>query len=171
VATCRSWVNRRFGGRYRLHLQGRKICERGTSVSRWLLRLHVPPKRRFTQDLHVATSQKTASIIVTAVKTSNLTYSINHPANLSVCVVDGIADPMGLFFTALYLMRLLNPRKLLSFGVCCFIMGKLTTCNMLWRVYPLLGNVSVNTFPRKRTRATIRLPLLGNGSVNKPPWQ
>jgi hypothetical protein len=31
-----SWVNRRFGGTYRLHLQGRKIRERGTSVSRWL---------------------------------------------------------------------------------------------------------------------------------------
>jgi hypothetical protein len=25
-------VKRRFGGRYRLHLQGRKICERGTDV-------------------------------------------------------------------------------------------------------------------------------------------
>jgi hypothetical protein len=33
----------------------------------------VPPKRRFTQDLHGATSQKTAFFIVTAVKTSNLT--------------------------------------------------------------------------------------------------
>jgi hypothetical protein len=28
VALCRSWVNRRFGGTYRLHHQGRKICER-----------------------------------------------------------------------------------------------------------------------------------------------
>jgi hypothetical protein len=36
VALCRSCVNRRFGGTYRLHLQGRKIRERGTSVSRWL---------------------------------------------------------------------------------------------------------------------------------------
>jgi hypothetical protein len=33
----------------------------------------VPPKRRFTQDLHGVTSQKTAFFIVTAVKTSNLT--------------------------------------------------------------------------------------------------
>jgi hypothetical protein len=30
---CRSCINRRFGGTYRLHLQGRKIRERGTSVS------------------------------------------------------------------------------------------------------------------------------------------
>jgi hypothetical protein len=36
VAPCTSCVNRRVGGTYRLHLQGRKICEWGTSVSRWL---------------------------------------------------------------------------------------------------------------------------------------
>jgi hypothetical protein len=36
VAPCRSCVNRRFGRTYRLHLQGTKIRERGTSVSRWL---------------------------------------------------------------------------------------------------------------------------------------
>jgi hypothetical protein len=36
VAPCRYCVNRHFGGTYRLHLQGRKICEQGTRVSRWL---------------------------------------------------------------------------------------------------------------------------------------
>jgi hypothetical protein len=36
VVPCRSCVNRRLGGMYRLHLQGRKIGERGTSVSKWL---------------------------------------------------------------------------------------------------------------------------------------
>jgi hypothetical protein len=36
VALCRSCVNGRFGGTYRLHLKGRKIRERGTSVSMWL---------------------------------------------------------------------------------------------------------------------------------------
>jgi hypothetical protein len=36
VALCRSCVNRRFAEKYRLHLQGRRIRERGTSVSRWL---------------------------------------------------------------------------------------------------------------------------------------
>jgi hypothetical protein len=34
VALCSYCVNRRFGGTYHLHLQGRKIRERGTSVSR-----------------------------------------------------------------------------------------------------------------------------------------
>jgi hypothetical protein len=33
VAPCRSCVNRRFGGTYPLHLQGRKIRERGTTCS------------------------------------------------------------------------------------------------------------------------------------------
>jgi hypothetical protein len=66
---------------------------RETSLSRWLqanLSLHlqpwrwrryVPPKRRFTQDPQEATPQKTACFIVTAVKTSNLTYTVflaNH---------------------------------------------------------------------------------------------
>jgi hypothetical protein len=39
VAPCRSCVNRRFGGPYRLHLQGRKIRVQGTSVSRWLQKM------------------------------------------------------------------------------------------------------------------------------------
>jgi hypothetical protein len=36
LAPCRFYVNRRSGGTYRLHLQGRKITERGSSVSKWL---------------------------------------------------------------------------------------------------------------------------------------
>jgi uncharacterized repeat protein (TIGR01451 family) len=34
---------------------------------------HVPPKRRFLQEPHGVTSQKTAFFIITAVNTSNLT--------------------------------------------------------------------------------------------------
>jgi hypothetical protein len=52
VAPCRFCVNRRFGGTYRLNLQGRKIRERGTSVSRWLQ----------AQYLHGSTSQKTVCL-------------------------------------------------------------------------------------------------------------
>jgi hypothetical protein len=33
VAPCKSCVNRRFGGTYRLHLQGRKICELASETS------------------------------------------------------------------------------------------------------------------------------------------
>jgi hypothetical protein len=56
VAPGRSCVNRRFGGTYHLHLHGRKIRERGTSVCMWLQ----TELSRFTQHLHGATSQKTA---------------------------------------------------------------------------------------------------------------
>jgi hypothetical protein len=45
----------------------------------------------------------------------------------------------------------------------------LTSEHALCRVYPLLRNDLVNTFPRKRTRATIRRPLLYNGPVSTPP--
>jgi hypothetical protein len=41
VAPCRSCVNRRFGGTHRHHLQGRKIREQGTSVSRWQVASHM----------------------------------------------------------------------------------------------------------------------------------
>jgi hypothetical protein len=79
VAPCRACMNRRFGGTYCLHLQGIKIRERGSSVTRvcshlltlvpcsrnfipWRRSRYVPPKRRFTQYLHGATSQKTLFI-------------------------------------------------------------------------------------------------------------
>jgi hypothetical protein len=40
----------------------------------WRWRRYVPPKRQLTQYLHGVTSQMTAFFIVTAVKTSNLTF-------------------------------------------------------------------------------------------------
>jgi hypothetical protein len=42
-------------------------------LSPWWRRRQVPPKRRFLQEPHGVTTQKTPSFIVTAVKTSNLT--------------------------------------------------------------------------------------------------
>jgi hypothetical protein len=50
-------VNRRFGGTYHFHLQGRKN----------------PQARNQREEVAATTSQKTAFFIVTAVKTSNLT--------------------------------------------------------------------------------------------------
>jgi hypothetical protein len=38
---------------------------------------------------------------------------------------------------------------------------------IFWRIFPLLGNGSVNTFPQKQTLGTIERSLLGNGPVNK----
>jgi hypothetical protein len=47
VAPGRYCVNRRFGETFRFHVQGIKICEQGTSVSRWLQPwLHIPEDGR-----------------------------------------------------------------------------------------------------------------------------
>jgi hypothetical protein len=43
-----------------------------------------------------------------------------------------------------------------------------TYVHILWRIGPLLGNYSVNTFQRESIRATKGRLLLGNGSVNTP---
>jgi hypothetical protein len=53
----------------------------------WRWRRYIPPKRRFTQELHGATSQKTAFFIVTSMKTSNLSYTviIDHYYHSSYC--------------------------------------------------------------------------------------
>jgi hypothetical protein len=40
----------------------------------------------------------------------------------------------------------------------------------LWRIRPLLGNGSVNTFP-KHMLSTIGHPVLGNGPINTHSWQ
>jgi hypothetical protein len=42
---------------------------------------------------------------------------------------------------------------------------------VLWRVYPLIGNDSVNTFPKEPTRVTTGRLMLGNGEVNTPRQQ
>jgi hypothetical protein len=83
VTLCGSCKNRPFGGTQRLHNQGDK--NRWTKnklalflvhrfLSLWWRRRYVPPKRRFLQEPHGLTSQNTTFFIVTAVKTSNLTY-------------------------------------------------------------------------------------------------
>jgi hypothetical protein len=101
VASCSSCVNRHFGGTYHLQLQVRKIREQGTNVSRWLQAsssltdfstLKMKAKRRFTQELHGATSQKTAFFIFTTVKTSDLTkiltVKISYKCRFSVFISD-----------------------------------------------------------------------------------
>jgi hypothetical protein len=49
MGPCRSCVNRCFEGTYRLHFQGRKIRERGTSVSRWLQTVETSVHTRSTR--------------------------------------------------------------------------------------------------------------------------
>jgi hypothetical protein len=77
-------VNRRFGGTYRLHLQGRKnkfskklARKLNLFLRPWRLRRYVPPKRRLTLNgLHGVISQTMILFITTAVKTSNPTWHL-----------------------------------------------------------------------------------------------
>jgi hypothetical protein len=70
VEPSRSCVNRSFGGTSRLHLQGRKIRERGTSVSRCL---HSTRKTAFFVDF------------------SCLNHVVpSGPCNISVNIVDAM---------------------------------------------------------------------------------
>jgi hypothetical protein len=70
-----SGMLRRFEGTWRLLHQGdnnRRTRNNATcSLSPWWRRCQVPPKRRFLQEPHRVTSQKTPFFIATAVKTSN----------------------------------------------------------------------------------------------------
>jgi hypothetical protein len=57
----------------RVDLVWTDVCEEPAWAGGCRLRRYVPQKRWYTQDLHGATSQKTAFFIVTTMKTSNLT--------------------------------------------------------------------------------------------------
>jgi hypothetical protein len=60
VAACRYFVNRRFGGKYRLHLQGRRNPRTINQREQVAVDCSL---RRLTKYLHGATSQKTAFFI------------------------------------------------------------------------------------------------------------
>jgi hypothetical protein len=62
VAPRISCMNRRFGGTYRLHLQGRKFCERGTSVKQ--VAAASPPWK--PQTLHVNSHPQITYVFVLA---------------------------------------------------------------------------------------------------------
>jgi hypothetical protein len=60
VAPCRSCVNRRFGGTHCLHSHLLTLVPRSRFFLPWRWRRYIHLKRRFIQELHGATSQKTA---------------------------------------------------------------------------------------------------------------
>jgi hypothetical protein len=83
VAPCGSFKNRWFGGICHLHFQGRR-----NNMSEEVLDCCQASSRRFLQDSHGTTSQKTAFFIVTAVKTSNPGYmfcSVDTGVSCSFC--------------------------------------------------------------------------------------
>jgi hypothetical protein len=91
VMPCGSCKNRRFGGTYLHHPSGKNprarcfTCQLLLTLfpSRWFFPLwwwrYVPLKRRFLQEPHGVTSQKTPfCIVAAAVRTSNLTKKIEY---------------------------------------------------------------------------------------------
>jgi hypothetical protein len=85
--------NRRFGGTYRLHLQGRRngFSKPASKVASWRWRRYVPPKRRLKPNrLHGIISQKMILFITTAVKTSNPTI-IKHVYQNVTLLLSGTA--------------------------------------------------------------------------------
>jgi hypothetical protein len=89
VTQCGSYEIRRIGEKYRFHHQGdkRAVTRNRSTVGRniakvvpsspifvnFMMERYVTMKHRFLQEPHRITSQKTATFIVTAVKTSDLT--------------------------------------------------------------------------------------------------
>jgi hypothetical protein len=55
ISPCSPYVNRRFGGTYHLHLQGRKSAEQETSVYQRARQYASQPVYQFTYGLHGAT--------------------------------------------------------------------------------------------------------------------
>jgi hypothetical protein len=94
VALFRSCVNRRFGGKYRLHLQGRKIYVRWTSVGRWLQTAR-PSKHLFKSES----------------SNSNIKLTLHNALIRSVMTY---ACPTWGLEADTYLLKLLRPQKQVS---------------------------------------------------------
>jgi hypothetical protein len=87
---CGSCKNRQFGGTYLSMVFLRSVFRLvGTAnvvpsspiLVTLMMETYVPPKRQFLQEPHDVTSQKTAFLIVTAVKMSNLTKFMFTPCS------------------------------------------------------------------------------------------
>jgi hypothetical protein len=84
-----------------------KLVPRSRNFLPWRWRRYVSPKCRFTQDLHGATSHKTAFFLVTVVKTSHLTNVTLY----YLCNVLGNYKSVTLNVNKIYCVRNIN-RKL-----------------------------------------------------------
>jgi hypothetical protein len=159
VGPCGYCVNWCFGGTYRLHLQSRKIRERATSMSRWLQltlvprsriflpwrwRRYVPPKRRFTQDLHCATSQKTAFFMLTFVD-QKFVWILHACCMSPTSILLGVIVPNSIKSTSsIYTVNLL----LMSFSPvfsCLYILGRNIPPNHVFMKWPQSWTRNVTT--------------------------
>jgi hypothetical protein len=86
VMPCRFCVNRRFEGTYRLHLQGSSLAD----FLPWRWRQYIPQKRRFTEDLHDATTQKTVFFFIP--KSLNFKTCTHSPITAPSHMVDDLCS-------------------------------------------------------------------------------
>jgi hypothetical protein len=85
IALCSLYANRRFRGRYRLHLQSRNQPSKKSGSWPWRRRWYDPPIRRYTFGMCGSTSQKMATFITTAVRSSNPTIgSVGYIPSIAV---------------------------------------------------------------------------------------
>jgi hypothetical protein len=131
VAPCRYFVNRRFGGMYRLHLQGirnpRAINQREQVARKflipWRLRGYIPPKRRLPKYLHGATSKKTAFLNITSCL--DLTKPTDHYIQVKWHSFY-ILSCLGFFFMRPYScpLTLESPPKFTYLALLLFTLGR-----------------------------------------------
>jgi hypothetical protein len=141
VTLCRSCVNRRSSRLLTL-------VPRSRIFLLWRWRLYLPPKRWFTQDLHSATCHKTIFFMVTAVKTSNLTYFHLHGGNDKWQYAEGPRDSdAGVLGTKRCnhlsdVTNLILIRKLIPFYEITSVPVELSMCVTL-----VLFNMHINFIP------------------------
>jgi hypothetical protein len=64
IAPFSPYVNRRFGGKFHLHLQGRKTAKQESNVQQVYRRWYVPLKHGFTYGPHGSISRTMATFII-----------------------------------------------------------------------------------------------------------
>jgi hypothetical protein len=128
VVPCRYCVNRRFGGTYRLHLQGRKIRERGTSVRRWLQRVSV--------GLRIQPQQRIVGNIVFYVVRVVTKEAISSSQNFLFLIIWYIS----FFFSILIISKYAgNVRQILGSTLFLPLWGHQTTCCLHTRICDKFG--------------------------------
>jgi hypothetical protein len=92
VAPCTSCMNWRLGGTFRLHLQGRKIRERETSVSRWWTSVHIGSRRHHIPENGILHSHRLENL-----KSYKLVWFLLRP-----CATQSKSARFRCFFFLLY---------------------------------------------------------------------
>jgi hypothetical protein len=86
IVPCSSYVNRRFGGTYRFHLQGRKSVEQETSEKQVISSSETSANIRTT----LCSIPEDATFVTTAVQSWNAAYGDGYSCSKNVTTLEGI---------------------------------------------------------------------------------